>query len=525
MARAGFQTHLKPPFPSLISSLIVFIIFITHLENLTIEGAIMQGRGGGRGRRLLLLSVVLSSLQACGGGGGLDDTQGSTEQYALAISPDGRTVASGGTYVVTTYGGYSAGGVGGATGESTPAPSDPSPGSDPGPVENIPPDDTPGDNSGVSGDSGSTSGDSNAPPDESNAGEGDLSRKGHQRLGRRAFARIARAEQTAQKRGNGSTGRAASRRLYPVPHPVTSTPVTVGTAATLTARGQATPSVNNGRYITENLNGRVWFASADTGQYLRTASLGQIVYALAYSPDGTMLASGSQDQVLRLLDAQTGGILQEFRGHGDRISGVAFSPDGKRLASAGYNDHTVRLWDVATGTLQAALSTGKEGATCVAFSPDGKTVAGGEGNGTVLVWDAQTGSVLHTLTAHQFAVWAVAFSPDGNSLASGSADNKTDVWDTQTGSLRLTLLGHTNFVFSVRFAPDGQTLATGSADRTVKIWNAQTGALLNTFSAPTAVQAVDYTPDSQFVVAAGVAGSIQAWNVASGQIKWQQQVH
>ena len=161
---------------------------------------------------LLFLTVALSGLQACGGGGGtgLDDTQSGVEQYALAISPDGRTVASGGTYVVTTYGGYYADGVSGVTGRvhsgslrsrhRVPTSSGPLPSR--GKCSSR--------RHARRQSTGQRPGDSNAPPDESNAGEGDLDRKGPRRLGRRAFARLARAQQTTQKQATG--GRAARLR-------------------------------------------------------------------------------------------------------------------------------------------------------------------------------------------------------------------------------------------------------------------------------------------------------------------------
>ncbi len=466
----------------------------------------MRVQGGGRWTRLALLGVALGGLQACGGSGGVgDQTDTSTEQYALAISPDGRTVASGGTFVVTRYGGitpYGYSGIDPNTGTNVPTdPTGGSSGDSSGPVEDIPPDSP--------ADMGNTDTGSSAPADESNAGEGDLNR--HNRKRQFLPARAAVLLSTPRRRRHGS--RAAH----------TYTAAQAANAAT-SARGQALAARNNYVYAGEDLNGRLWFANAQTGQSQGSKSLGQIVYALAYSPDGTLLGVGCQDHTLRLLDAQSGITRLELKGHTDRISGVAFAPDSKRVASAGYNDHTVRLWDAATGTLQNTLSTGTFGATAVAFSPDGKTVAGGVGNGDVIVWDAQSGAILHTLTGHKYAVWSVAFSPDGKSLASGSADNTVNIYDTSTGAVGLTLTGHTGFVFGVRFAPDGQTLASGGADRTVRLWDAHTGVQIRTLNLPEAVQAVEYTPDGLNVVAAGVGGSIRAYGLAAGQQVWDQRV-
>ncbi len=474
----------------------------------------MRGTRAKRWGQWLLLGACLGGIQACGGGrggtNGLDETTTEgTEQYALAVSPDGSKVASGGTFVRTTYNGEYAvddttsSGTTLPNDPATPTPSDPLP----GPVEDIPPDN--GNQSG-SGDnsSGNSGGDSNSPPDESNAGEGNVDR-----LLRRAsrgglLSALAASHKAAGKR-NLTAGRPTLTRVA----------VTPGGA-----QGQTAAASKTHRYVYEDLSGRIWYANPLNGQRVGGVNLGQIVYALAYSPDGTLLASGSQDRVLRLINSRSSAVLAELRGHGDRISGVAFAPDGKRVASAGYNDHTVRIWDVQARTQLQSIPTGSLGATAIAFSPDGATLAGAVGDGTVYIWNAQTGSVVQTLKAHKYAAFAVAYSPDGKTLASGSADNTVILWNPQTGTPQQTLTGHTNFVFGVRFSADGKLLATGSSDRTVKLWDAHTGALLNTLSAPENIQAVDFTPDSQTVIGAGGGGNLRAWDVLSGQMKWEQQL-
>ena len=443
-----------------------------------------------------------------GGGGSSagDYTSDAVEQYALAVSPDGRAVATGGTFVRTTYSPEypvntdSGSGTAVPTDPASPGPSDPLP----GPVESIPPDNG-------SNDSGSTngSGNSSAPPDESNAGEGNVDR-----LLRRHASRGGRISAYNTLRN------AAEKQSFITGKPV----LTRAAVLSGTARGHSSTSAAIHRYVTEDLSGRVWYANPQSGQRIGGINLGKIVYALAFSADGTLLASGSQDRVLRLIDTRSNTVVAELRGHGDRISGVAFAPDGKRIASSGFNDHTVRIWDVQSHAQLQKISTGNLGTTAVTFAPDGAFVAGATGDGTVFIWDAQKGSVAQTLKVHKYAAFTVAYAPDGKTLASGSADDTVILWDTQTGTPRQTLMGHTGFVFGVRFSPDGKLLATGSADKSVKLWDAQTGALLNTLSTPEDVQAVDFTPDNQTVIAAGGGGNLRAWDVQSGQMKWEQQV-
>ena len=206
------------------------------------------------------------------------------------------------------------------------------------------------------------------------------------------------------------------------------------------------------------------------------------MHSMALSPDGDILASGSEDMTIRLWDMHTGEHKRTLNGHKHRIYSVAFSPDGKTLAS-GSDDNTVRLWSVDTGETQRILTahagevegvdnghSSVEGVKSVAFSPDGKTLASGGGDNVIHLWDIETGKRKMTLVGHTHWVFSLAFSPDGRTLASGSVDSDIRLWDPHTGQHKKTLTGHTNWVRSIAFSSDGKTLVSGSDDGSVLIW-------------------------------------------------------
>jgi len=210
----------------------------------------------------------------------------------------------------------------------------------------------------------------------------------------------------------------------------------------------------------------------------------EISNALAFSPDGSILASGSFVDRVRLWDASAWALLRTLSGHTNAAANsVAFSPDGSTLAS-GSHDDTIRLWDLSSGTLLRTLSGHTESISSVAFSSDGEILASGSHDDTIKLWDASRGRLLRTLNGHTNNVYSVAFALDSSVLASGSADDTIKLWDGQTGELLCTLSGHTKDVHSVAFSSDGGILASGSRDGTVILWDVD--AILHPNEPPTA---------------------------------------
>ena len=246
---------------------------------------------------------------------------------------------------------------------------------------------------------------------------------------------------------------------------------------------------------------------------------------LVFSSDGSLLVPTAGPNP-KVWDTKTRKILWET-GHPSRsrIDSVAFSPDGRMLAS-GDLDGNVKLRDAKTG---APFWAGKHDGRvyALAFSPDGMILASGVGRcgaGDVLIklWNAETGEVLHhSIAAHDDAVYTIAFSPDGKTLvSSGHKDRTIKMWDTKKGELLQTLSGHSDHVPSVTFSPEGKVLASGSFDTTVNLWDVRTGALIRTLKGHSyALQAVAFSPDGKMLASASVDPIVMLWDVETEGLK------
>jgi WD40 repeat protein/serine/threonine protein kinase len=240
---------------------------------------------------------------------------------------------------------------------------------------------------------------------------------------------------------------------------------------------------------------------------------------VAFSPDGQRLASANLDKTVKVWDATTGQEIHSLMSHTDFVHSVAFSPDGKRLASAS-EDGTVKVWDATTGQVLLTLEGHEGPVKGVAFSPDGKHLASAGRDRTVKLWDATTEKEARTLKGHTNMVRRVAFSPDGRHLASTSDDNTVRVWDTASGKEILKLQGHTDVAFGVAFSPDGHQIVTGGFDGTVRVWDAATGrqTMPSLKGHMGYVYGVAFSPDGRWIASAGQDATVRVWDAATGQV-------
>ncbi|NES07041.1 MAG: hypothetical protein F6K22_32125, partial [Okeania sp. SIO2F4] len=233
------------------------------------------------------------------------------------------------------------------------------------------------------------------------------------------------------------------------------------------------------------------------------------VNSVCFNPSGTLIASGSRDNSLKLWSL-SGRELKTFTGHSDRIHRICFHPDGQILASAG-SDSTIKLWSIDGTELQSLTTGHTDLVSSVSFSPDGQTLASGSFDQTIKLWSLD-GRELQTLIGHNNRVSSVSFSPDGQTIASASADKTIKLWSLDGRELK-TFIGHTYNVNSVSFSPDGQTIASGSSDTTIKLWNLD-GKELKTFRGHRDwVNAVSFSPDGQILASASADKIIKFWNI------------
>ena len=252
----------------------------------------------------------------------------------------------------------------------------------------------------------------------------------------------------------------------------------------------------------------------------RRLGKGKIV-DMAYSPDGTRLAVATSIGIW-IYDSQTGREVDILRGHTREITGIAYAPDGRTLASSSAGedylilaDDTLILWDTVSGTRKATLPG--SGTYSIAFSPDGKTIATG-GYEYVQLWDAVSGEPTASFqTESNIVIENLAFSPDGKTIATASTAD-IHLWNVATATHKATLQGHTNSVLSLSFSPDGSTLASGSMDYTIRLWDTTTATHKATLADPYAPQSIAFSPDGKTIAQVRYR-DVLLWDVPSGEVR------
>jgi WD40 repeat protein len=251
-------------------------------------------------------------------------------------------------------------------------------------------------------------------------------------------------------------------------------------------------------------------------------------WTVALSPDGRTAASGSGplrppviDSSIRLWNVASGEELLRLEAHTDTVESLAFSPDGNRLISVGWDGYVI-LWDATNGDeIRRFGESGPahdERATAVAFHPDGSQAASGSSDGTIILWEVSTGTELRRFAGHETSVAGLVFTPDGMGLVSALWDQTLRLWDINSGQEIRRYEGHSDRVNAVAVHPDGDRLLSGSWDATVRLWDIDSGQEIRRFLGHNGpVQAVAFSHDGHLALSGSADTSMRLWDLATGQ--------
>jgi WD40 repeat protein len=252
-----------------------------------------------------------------------------------------------------------------------------------------------------------------------------------------------------------------------------------------------------------------------------------VINAVAFTPDGSQLVSASDDKTIRVWDIASGKTVRVIRGEAGaglvgKVFAIALSPDGKWLAAGGCMDKSsasesscgdIRLYDFASGKLVALLNGHEDVVSGLAFSPDGRRLISGSHDKTAIVWDVATGKAWRLLGGHRDYIYAVGFTPDGARAVTGSFDHELRLWSAEDGALLKAMTGHGDMVSRLAVAPDGR-IASGDVSGEIRLWDGRTGAFLKTFARQkTLVGALSFSPDGKTLLSTCGGGNISCATV------------
>lgn len=242
------------------------------------------------------------------------------------------------------------------------------------------------------------------------------------------------------------------------------------------------------------------------------------VESVAFSHDGRRLVSGGYDAVARVWDAATGKELLTLRGHKALVHNAIFSADDRRILTASW-DRTVKLWDAADGKCLKTFAGGHTSIVEYAtFSPDEKQILSCGYDNTAVIWDAASGAILMRLLSHTGGIQTAFFSRDGRTILTGSFDRTAKLWDAETGRVIRTFRGHEGSIHCAYFSPDCRRMVTSSWDRTARVWDVATGKLLFTLRHDHYVLHSIFSPDGKWILTGSYDRSLALWDAATGAL-------